>query len=336
MMNETDTIIQHSLTDTSKNVILCILFSQMVLSIILNILSIVSICFAKIISPLNLLILNLALSDILYALNIPIVARQFYDHQDPYTLFTCRLNYLIDFISMSVNVYTIVALTLERFFMLKNGQKTDTFSIRYKSFIVTICLVVLWILAFLFSLPKALSIKMYNEYCGSSWSSKIDKIHFILTFIIFYALPSIVIFISSICILIFLRNWAKKSNSLRKQSNTQTESRVTMIKKRTTRFVLAIVFSFLCTWSPLWILHLFDQFSNKTSTKHIMIINSVVLMLNYLSGVANPIFFMLLTNNFRENFRILVQKIVRLRSSGSKKLQNQQYIMVKGIRNEKL
>jgi hypothetical protein len=188
-----------------------------------------------------------------------------------------------------------------------------------KSKLIGIYIIVLWLLAICYTLPKGLSIKeeVFDEHvivCGSTMSPFHEKINTILKWILSFAFPYSIIIVNSILLLKFLTEWSNNSNKLKYQAKLQVQSlplmtsttnsdklddnitnqsatnllsannnesrskcsfksdesskivsntseiqisrvnantktnRSLMIKKRTTRFVLAIVFSFLCCW----------------------------------------------------------------------------------------
>ena len=78
------------------------------------------------------------------------------------------------------------------------------------------------------------------------------------------------------------------------------QCRITRIKRKTTRFVLAIVISFLCCWSPLWIFQIINIFYPKIFVSvwlHVMM--NLYIILVYLGGVINPLLYILLTENFK-------------------------------------
>ena len=88
------------------------------------------------------------------------------------------------------------------------------------------------------------------------------------------------------------------------------ESRTTKIKRRTTRFVLAVAISFLCAWSPLWVFQIVVTFSESQSF-FLKLMSNLTLVIVYLGGVINPLLYMILTNNFREFFSSLLKKIFK-------------------------
>lgn len=83
------------------------------------------------------------------------------------------------------------------------------------------------------------------------------------------------------------------------------------IKRKSTRFVLAVVFSFLLCWFPFWSQQIFYLFTSYESI-WLMIWNHVAIMIVYLQGVIDPLLFMLLTENFRN---YLKKKLVILSKS---------------------
>lgn len=86
------------------------------------------------------------------------------------------------------------------------------------------------------------------------------------------------------------------------------ESRTTKIKRRTTRFVLAVVISFLCAWSPLWMFQIAVTFS-ESQNFFLKLMSNLTLIIVYLGGVINPLLYMILTNNFREFISSLFKKV---------------------------
>ncbi len=81
-----------------------LLYLFMVVSISLNCLSIVCIVYARAYrtSPINILVINLAISDIIYSLNAPVLVSHIIGKDYEYSLFTCRLFFLFDQLAMMV------------------------------------------------------------------------------------------------------------------------------------------------------------------------------------------------------------------------------------------
>lgn len=304
-----------------------------------------------------------------------------------------KINYNIFLIQ--VNVFTVVALTVERYTCLK--EKTLNSNDRAKMRIIIVYIVLLWILAIFFSLPKTMSIieVNYNETieCESTFEPEYDQIYTIAKWIIAFVMPYLIIIFFSILLLIFLKKWSNKSkllhgagsnakknvinnrnkscdsnaenksieeksseiknliavklvasnletshetkvinsdtnlllntlpmNQLKNNQNQANRNgnkvnrvkpnRTTMIKRRTTRFVLAVVISFLCCWSPLWIFQIVVMFTESKSII-LQLMRQITLIINYLGGVINPLLFLILTENFRDFIAQRLRKTFR-------------------------
>ena len=79
------------------------LYSQMTLSIILNMIVVMYILINRFFAPINILILNLAVSDLMYASTIPFYVSQFMPQPVSQTQLGCRISLLIDWTSMIVS-----------------------------------------------------------------------------------------------------------------------------------------------------------------------------------------------------------------------------------------
>jgi hypothetical protein len=380
-----------------------ILFLAFVLTatISLNLLSVICITNAKAFTPINILLMNLCISQIIYTLNIPIFLAKVIIKDFVYSQFLLNISLLTDILALivsirnqfrdnyyyyifQVNVHSIAALTLERYFCLRDSKKIT--NDKLKTLIVCILIFFLWIVAFGFALPKSLSVVQNIDLDGhaqveSTWSAQKMKIYFTVLLILNFVLPYGIIIIFSINILRFLRNWAKASNKLTnnrgkrrltmsaesearffltqksfekkeksvgnnlaatteftrqdcepsvKRNGSKSfarrlssfrgvqrsearvlESRVNIIKKRTTFFVLAVAISYLITWSPLWAFQVYIEFG-EDETQYIQIINSIIFVFHYLNGVINPLLFMFLTQNFKDYYAKLKSDILRM------------------------
>jgi hypothetical protein len=79
------------------------------------------------------------------------------------------------------------------------------------------------------------------------------------------------------------------------------------IKRKSTKFVLFVVFSFLCAWLPLWTFHIVMLFTEQHSLL-LALMNNLTLVIVYMQGVIDPLLYLFLT----ENFKKLIQNNKRL------------------------
>lgn len=204
------------------------------LGIIFNLISFLSILFGKkTIQPIKLLILNLALADLIYILGIPLFLSNIIFKSWPLQLIGCQLFYLTDFIGMIVGVYTITALSVERFFEVADEKRRlDSFSNKFKILMISIYLILVWLFAILFSMPMVFSIRIESlsnstVICTSNWSEEQINIFFAIKFVFMFIFPYSIITISSVKLLLFLNKW--KQNSLLRNLKQMTAMK-TLIK----------------------------------------------------------------------------------------------------------
>lgn len=206
---------------------------------------------------------------------------------------------------IQVGVYTITALSIERYFDVRETSRR--FNEQLKLIIVWIYIILLWIFAIVFPLRMSSSLFVHQRNltemkllksiseCRSTWSSNELSRFIQLKFICAYLLPSILTCTFSFRLILFLHRWSIKS---RRTSFSQRS--LNIYKRRATTLVLLIIISFFVLWSPLWILQLYDTFNQYGPTPYIQILNFLTLVFVYANGLLNPLIYLILTQNFRD------------------------------------
>lgn len=197
----------------SLSVILLITF---ILGIIFNLISILTILIARAFQPINILILNLATADLVYIIGVPLFLVHVFSKSWPFGLIGCQVFFLTDFIGMIVGVYTIVALSVERYFDIADAKRRlEKFSEKSKLTFIVLCITFIWLFAFLFSLPMVVNIKLEKRNksvsCETNWNEQQINAYFMSKFIFIFIVPCFLIMFSSIRILQFLNRWRKSS-----------------------------------------------------------------------------------------------------------------------------
>lgn len=85
-----------------------------VFSILFNFISIVSILVARAYTPINVLIINLALADFIYSLGIPMFISHTFSKSWSFGLVGCRFFIFTEFFGIIVGIFTIAGLSVER------------------------------------------------------------------------------------------------------------------------------------------------------------------------------------------------------------------------------
>jgi hypothetical protein len=210
-----DLINNHQSINIIFTVVLFILF---VSALLLNLLSILSIISAKAYTPINLLILNLAIADLTYSFGIPMFAAQITYKNWPFGIIGCRMFLLTDFVGLIVSILTVCSLSVERFFEVADSKRRlEKFTSKFKILATLVFIVIAWGTALAFSIFMIISIdlviKDHIHICVSKWSDFTLKIFFSFKFLFIFVIPYGIILISSIKILLFLNKWRKSNLS---------------------------------------------------------------------------------------------------------------------------
>lgn len=188
-------------------------------SIALNIISFHSIWNQKEFTIINTLILNLVIADLTYTMGIPFFVYQLFSHSWLMGKFGCKIFIFFEFCGIIVGIFTVCALSVERYFdVTKYIKKTmDSYSNKFKIFVTLLYIVNLWLFSVIYILPFVLSIDLFRikdtSECNSNWSDNSLQIYFMLKFFAIFFMPFCVILFCSLKILIFLLKWKINASS---------------------------------------------------------------------------------------------------------------------------
>ena len=198
----------------SNFILLCLAF-VFIFSIIFNIISILSITSTPL-TPINLLILNLAISDLFYSFGIPMFSITYVTENWIFGQFGCNFFFFIEFSSIISSVLTVTFLSVERFFDVTDFAKKRKYRLFTKQKVL-IYIATLWMIAIAFIAPMISSISLTqvkNKYiCVSNWSGRQFNIFFMTKFTFVFIFPYIIICISSIKLLIYLNEWGSRTKN---------------------------------------------------------------------------------------------------------------------------
>ena len=301
-MNFTEILLVLESTIISNLVITILLMITLILSVLLNMITIISILLMKNFTQLNILITNLAFANLIYSLGIPMnVIQILFESYDPGIL-GCRLFILNDFIGMAVIAFTVVALSVERFFTIADKKKrADSLSSKFKIFITIVYLIFIWLFAIVFPIPFVLSLKQDLQgdiFCNSQWSDFLINVFFCLKFILIFLIPFLIITLSSIKLLKFLNQLRKRNKALRNTSDLKKSTTYNIkVRRKSSRTVLLIVLLFCIQWLPFWIVQLIISLDYQQNILKLMVFSTTLLA--YSNSISNPVLYMLMTYNFK-------------------------------------
>ena len=307
--------------------VICLIIT-LIISILLNAITIVSIVMMKKYKKIDFLILNLAFADLVYSMNMPLFIAYVFNASYEPGLRARQLFYLADSIGMNVSAYTVVALSFERFTTV---VETNSLWIKFfkssKNVYTLIYLLATWLLSALFIMPFIFSLKQdwlaheEKHMCYTEWSERQINIFFSLRFVAIFAVPYIIISIFSIKLLRFLSDWNKRLQarsietiSLRRiELNNMNVTSLHLapvliahkpsynkkIHNKSTRSVLIIMILFCIQWLPFWIVQiLINLTGGHKSLLHMLV--QVTICITYTNSISNPVLYMLMSSNFQK------------------------------------
>ncbi len=130
-------------------------FSSMLIifmiGILLNTTSIILLLVkTKKLKPIIVFLLNLAVANLVYQLGMPFYLINMLEKKWLLNGLGCRLFFLLDYIGISISMFTVTGLSLELYIETLNLFNSDIISNKFKLFIVYIYLIIVWLISFFF------------------------------------------------------------------------------------------------------------------------------------------------------------------------------------------
>ncbi|XP_047509137.1 pyrokinin-1 receptor-like [Pieris napi] len=287
-----------------KIILSVVLSASMTLSLIGNCCTCAVICRERSMRiPTNYYLLNLAITDLMTALFIPIEIYMLWV-QDYYPLGDegCRMHFLIWDVLSNCSVLTILAFTVERYLVISKPFLRQRLALNSRVFKI---IAAVWIIACIFSIPNGIYAylveKKENIYCCLTVKDN-DKIYLIaVELIVFFVVPMTVIFVLYVLIALNLKS---------KRPQTPHPALGKQNKNKAVKMLAAVAASFFICWSPYTVLRLIiliprqkynDYFQLERIFLYLSTVNS------YLSTAINPILYSLMSRKFRHAFKDLLR-----------------------------
>ncbi|VVC89945.1 unnamed protein product [Leptidea sinapis] len=233
-----------------KSIVSTFLGVSMVLSLIGNTCTVAVIARERSMkTPINYYLLNLAITDLMTALFIPIeIYILWVPDYYPFGEEGCQMHFLIWDLLSNCSVLTILAFTIERYLVISKPFLRQQLVINSRVFkIITIN----WILSAIFSIPNAFYSYLVQRksyvYCFYTVRESEKIILIAANLLMFYILPMSVIFVLYVLIAVKLKE---------KTSRTYNPAYGVQNKNKAVKMLAAVAFSFFVCWSPYSILRI--------------------------------------------------------------------------------
>ncbi|CAH0702497.1 unnamed protein product [Spodoptera exigua] len=290
-------------TFTIKIAISVILGIYMIVSVIGNVCTLVVIAQDRTMrTPTNCYLANLAITDLLTALFIPL---------DVYIIFVpdfyplgevgCRMHYVLWDVLSNCSLLIITAFTIERYIIVMKPFFRQKLTLNSRVFKIV---GVIWLLSLSFCIPDVFYIDLLErkEYVFCYFSlTKIVSIVVAIEVFVFFLIPMTTILIMYIKIMIKLKTVQKK---LRGSPVVGKQNR-----DKAAKMIAAVAASFFLSWTPYCIFRImtvFPKFKYEDYYNVWKIINYLCYN-GYMSTAANPILYSLMSRKFRQAFKDLLK-----------------------------
>ncbi|XP_036383190.1 neuropeptide FF receptor 2a [Megalops cyprinoides] len=265
----------------------------------------------------NLFILNLAVSDLLVGIFcMPTTLLDNIITGWPFGSLVCKMSGMVQGISVSASVFTLVAIAVDRF-------RCIVYPFKQKLTISTstLIIVIIWVLAISIMCPSGVMLQVTKEqtirvflgdgnrtnpfyWCRENWpNQEMRKIYTTVLFANIYLAPLSLIVIMYARIGITLFKTAVPVGGKPGHENRHTVSKK---KQRVIKMLLVVALLFILSWLPLWTLMMLSDYASLTEHQY-RVINIYIYpfahWLAFFNSSVNPIIYGFFNENFRRGFQ---------------------------------
>ncbi|CAL1542290.1 unnamed protein product [Lymnaea stagnalis] len=260
----------------------------------------------------NILIVSLSLGDFLLILiSVPVTSIYYTFVNWPFGSAVCKINEFIQTVSLGVSVFTLTALSADRYVAIVNPMAKLT----GRTLRTTIATVVgIWVLSLLLAIPDAVFskeqtfnvtnhsiVKICSQFDHSEMSSY-PKTYITIRLFVYFILPLLTI---GLFYSMMARILIRSSDSVPVDSKTgaATHHRQIAARKKVARVVLSFVIIFMICWLPrhiflMWLFY--DVGSQFNDFWHVFKIGGFCL--TFINSCVNPFALYFLSGQFRKYY----------------------------------
>ncbi|XP_072122952.1 neuromedin-B receptor [Mobula birostris] len=257
----------------------------------------------------NIFISSLAVGDLLLLVTcVPVDAARYFFEEWVFGTMACKLIPLIQLTSVGVSVFTLTALSADRYKAIVNPM-----DIQESSAVLYTCLkaVTIWMISVALAIPEAVysQVVQYHDSTNKSFSACVPyplsnklhpKIHSVLIFLVYYLIPLSII---SIYYIHIAQTLIKSAHNMPGESSDHAKRQMET-RKRLAKIVLVFVGLFALCWFPNHVLYMYRSFHYgqiDTSLGH-FVVTVLGRVMSFCNSCVNPFALYLLSETFRRHF----------------------------------
>ncbi|XP_066539016.1 type-1 angiotensin II receptor [Hoplias malabaricus] len=251
----------------------------------------------------NVFVLNLAVSDLTFLITLPMWAIfTATGYHWPFGSFLCKASAGLVIFNLYTSIFFLTALSIDRYLAIVHPFRSRQ---RRTLFYARVTCVLVWVFAFLLSVPTAMSRDVYkienhmSTACGILHSN--DKPHLLVSLSILKSVLGFLVpfFIIITCYCLMGRALIGTSGLLRKSSHSREDE--------TLRMLAAAVLAFFICWAPHQVFHFMELMAMLGVVKNCSVLDIIdtampfSICLAYFNSCVNPILYGFVGYNFRKN-----------------------------------
>ena len=259
--------------------------------------------------PINVLIVNMAMSDLLFSIFIPLDLQLLYVDSWPigghFGQALCKLSYFLTDVSLIVSVQSLVLIAVDRFGAVVYPLRPPVIS----SKLLPLFILATWIVAMAVGSPELVAVKV-DEYlgglmCKRHWneafgeSSSFENYYFSAA-VVFIFIP--LVLIATLYITIYIK---LKSHKIPGQPSTNAEQQRLQRERSVLKMAIAIVLGFAVCLLPFGIGSSLASFASDRWTCDFQYFYTVGLFVVRAYGAINPCICFIFSRNYREGLKTL-------------------------------
>ncbi|KAL9975315.1 hypothetical protein ACROYT_G012468 [Oculina patagonica] len=250
-------------------------------------------------TPMNYLLVNLAVADILFAAFIApdiFFALTSTHPEGMVGTVLCKLltGGNVAYIASASSVVTLVAIAVERYYAVVYplGDKGELTERKLKVIIIGS-----WIFPFLFCMPAFLIRNVKRNICEITWIGRLSKAYHWMWFV--FVIPSLALMVGFYSRVVYTL-WFKRNDD---NQLTNQQRGATRVRKRVTLMVVTVTALFGVCWLTDIITHAVDGVVSYSIDKDVYTVTHTMILF---SSAANPFLYALVNQSFREKIKGII------------------------------
>ncbi|KAL9958278.1 hypothetical protein ACROYT_G035274 [Oculina patagonica] len=250
--------------------------------------------------PVNYLLVNLAIADILYATFITpkIILSVNLSHPEGLSgAIICKLltGGAVAWIGAFSSIATLAAIAIERYYAVIHPYSNKGKLTKRK---LKVIIPGVWIFSTIFLIPVFLGLKVKGNFCVDSWPElwMVKAYHLAVDVLVFLPLALMVVLYSRVIYTL----WLKRSDD--NQLNHQQKG-VVRVRKRVTLMAVTVSVIFGVSWGTMQVLYFLFYFTSYTLGPVTIALTNTMVLFN---SAVNPFVYALLNQQFRRKMKKMI------------------------------